>query len=43
MKTKWDSIIQSLMLVRLGQELGNHGHLATVIHNLIDILLRLVK
>jgi hypothetical protein len=43
MKVKWDSIIQSLMLIRLGQELGNHGNLASMIHDLIDLFLKLVK
>lgn len=43
MKAQWDRIIQSLVLIRLGQELGSNGKLASLIHDVIDSLLRLVK
>ena len=39
MKARWDSVIQSLVLVRLGQELGTAGELSRAIANAIDSLL----
>ena len=39
MKTKWDSAIQSLVLVRLGQELGTASELSQAIANAIDFVI----
>lgn len=35
----WNSIIQALMLVRLGQELGTDSRLAQAVHDLFDAVL----
>lgn len=43
MKIEWDKIIQSLVLIRLGQELGSSSKLSMMIHDLIDSFLKLVK
>lgn len=43
MKLQWDKIIQSLVLIRLGQELGSGGKFASLVHDVIDSFLRLVK
>jgi len=34
----WDSALQSLVLVRLGQELGTDSPAARAIHDLLEIL-----
>lgn len=43
MKPDWDKMIRSLLLVRLGQELGCDCPLTRAIHDLIDALLRLAR
>lgn len=43
MKVQWDKFIQCLVLIRLGQELGSGGRLASLVHDVIDSFLRLVK
>lgn len=37
----WSKILNALLLVRLGQELGTHGPLAQTVRDLIDLLIRL--
>jgi hypothetical protein len=35
----WNAVIQSLVLVRLGQELGTDSRLARAVHDLFDAVL----
>ena len=35
---KWNSLIQALILVRLGQELGTDSRLARALHDLVEAL-----
>jgi hypothetical protein len=37
----WNRLIQALLLVRAGQELGTDGPLAQTVRDLIDLLIRL--
>ena len=37
-RMNWNAALQSLVLVRLGQDLGHDSKLARAIHNLIDLL-----
>lgn len=40
MKTlSWNTLIQALVLVRLGQELGTHSPFARAVHDLVTALL----
>ncbi len=39
----WNAIIQSLVLVRLGQELGTDSRLARAIHDLFDAVLAAIR
>ena len=39
----WNAIIQSLVLVRLGQELGTDSRLARALHDLFDAVLESVR
>jgi hypothetical protein len=40
MKTlKWNAIIQALVLIRLGQELGTESRLARALHDLVEALI----
>ncbi|MFM1997525.1 MAG: hypothetical protein RLZZ111_1912 [Planctomycetota bacterium] len=44
MKTlNWNAIIQSLVLVRLGQELGSDSRLARAVHDLFDAMLAMIR
>lgn len=44
MKTlNWNAIIQSLVLVRLGQELGTDSRLARAVHDLFDAMLAMLR
>ena len=43
MKINWSSAMQSLVLVRLGQELGTDSPLARAIHAAADLFLELAK
>lgn len=37
-RINWNPIIRSLLLVRLGQELGTVGPLSRTIHDLLDLV-----
>ena len=39
----WDSVLQSLVLVRLGQELGTDSRLARMIHDAIELVIAVVR
>ncbi len=41
--TKWSAIVRSLVLVRIGQELGTDSQLARAIHDAIDAVLAIVS
>ena len=44
MKTlDWNGIIQTLVLVRLGQELGTDSHLARALHELLNAVLTMAR
>lgn len=43
MKRRWNTAMQSLVLVRLGQELGTDSELAQAIAGGIDVALRIVS
>jgi hypothetical protein len=38
MKRRMDAMIQSVVLIRLGQDLGHDSKLARAVHDLIDLL-----
>ena len=38
-KLDWDSLLISLTLIRLGQELGSEGHAAKGVAGMIDFIL----
>ncbi len=38
MSRNWDRVIQSLVLVRMGQELGTDSRAARAVHDLLDLL-----
>ena len=40
---RWNHMIRSLLLVRLGQELGTDGPLALAVHDFLDALIGLVR
>jgi hypothetical protein len=42
-RTTWSSIVRSLVLVRIGQELGTDSQLARAIHDAIDAVLAIVS
>jgi hypothetical protein len=35
----WNAIIQALVLVRVGQELGTESRLAKAIHDLVEVVM----
>jgi hypothetical protein len=39
----WDKLIHSLVLVRMGQELGTDSRLARAIHSLAEIIIGVFK
>lgn len=41
MKRHVDKLLQSLVLIRIGQDLGHDSKLACVVHDLIDMLANL--
>lgn len=43
MKIDWDRLLNALLLVRLGQELGSDTPLTRGVHDVIDALLRAVR
>ena len=38
MPRRWNAALQSLVLIRLGQELGTDGPAARAIHDLLELL-----
>jgi hypothetical protein len=42
-KIDWDRLLNALLLVRLGQELGSDTPLTRAVHDVIDALLRAVR
>ncbi len=38
MKRRWNSALQSLVLVRIGQELGTDSGAARAVHDLLELL-----
>jgi hypothetical protein len=42
-RPNWSSIVHSLVLVRLGQELGTDSRLARAIHDLIELVVAVAK
>lgn len=40
---RWDQLIKALLLVRLGQELGQTGPLAEAVRDFVDAFLALVR
>jgi hypothetical protein len=38
MKRRWNAALQSLVLVRLGQELGTDSPAARALHDLLEVL-----
>jgi hypothetical protein len=43
MKRRWNAALQSLVLIRLGQELGTDSRLARAIHDVIEIVVAVVR
>jgi hypothetical protein len=43
MKRRWNAALQSLVLIRLGQELGTDSRLARAIHVVIEIDVAVVR
>jgi hypothetical protein len=39
----WNGMIQTLVLVRLGQELGSDSRLAKAVHDLFDAMLTVLR
>jgi hypothetical protein len=39
----WNGLIQTLVLVRLGQELGTDSRLARAVHDLFDAVLTVLR
>jgi len=39
----WNGILQALVLVRFGQELGNDSRLARALHELVEAVLTAVR
>jgi hypothetical protein len=40
MKTcNWNAIIQGLVLIRMGQELGTESRLAKAVHDLVEVVM----
>ena len=39
----WNGMIQTLVLVRLGQELGTDSRLARALHDLFDAVLMVIR
>lgn len=42
MRKRWNALLQSLVLVRLGQELGSDTDLAQAVASTIDVLIMIV-
>lgn len=40
---KWNAVLQALVLVRMGQELGSDSRLAHAVHDLLAALLAALK
>jgi hypothetical protein len=43
MSTRWNALLQSLVLVRLGQELGTDSQIAQAVAHAIDLVLSLAS
>ena len=43
MKRNWNAALQSLVLVRMGQELGTDTQLARAIHDLVELFAALPR
>jgi hypothetical protein len=43
MKRRWNAALQSLVLIRIGQELGTDSRLARAIHDVIELVVAVVK
>jgi hypothetical protein len=39
----WSSLVHTLVLIRLGQELGTDSRLARAIHDVIELVVAVVK
>jgi len=42
-RLNWSSILHALVLVRIGQELGTDSRLARAVHDVIELLVAVVK
>ncbi|MEI6241638.1 MAG: hypothetical protein WCR51_14730 [Planctomycetia bacterium] len=42
-RLSWNAIIQSLVLIRLGQELGTESELARAVHDLVTSFLAVMR
>lgn len=42
-RLNWNAIIQALVLIRLGQELGTESQLARAVHDVVASFLALMK
>lgn len=40
---RWDQLIRALLLIRLGQELGQAGPLAEAVRNFLDALFAVIR
>lgn len=43
MQRTWDRLLKSLLLVRLGQELGTDSRLARMLHDAIELVAAVVR
>ena len=43
MKTRWDSLIRALLLIRIGQELGSDSRLSRAVAETLDALAILIS
>lgn len=42
-RLNWSSMVHTLVLIRLGQELGTDSRLARAIHDLIELVVAVIK
>jgi len=40
--TDWDRMIQALVLIKLGQDLGTDGPFAKAVHDMIEIVITII-
>jgi hypothetical protein len=43
MKRRWNELIRCLLLIRLGQELGQGGPLAVAVRDFLDGMLQVIR